>query len=535
MTLERANLAIRCVSIGPRSGGRDYGLLSRFRDVRVSGRAGAVLADFALALLKWGQTGGRDFALFLPLEAAHSLYLLARVAHLRSESLGPVVLANGLLLDHAALDWADWRPHRLLPALRSPRSGEWDRREIEVAPVTAPSASSGALADLGMALPQLGNRLMVVTAPGDSSEAVATEILDSAHNLPGLYPSWCLASGLPRVERFDPSRFELIVAEGDPDAAPPDAYRVVGGRLDGPALPRSQAWRIWEALFLRALAGQRELIEAAAATAPRYGVDARTSAVAGIHAVLRHSRLDETALWSLFKLWSDTAAALTAEDGAEAEAAVAMAVRQLVEQQASEAAKAALLQFYLRELAPRLKRVSPMLPAGIAAEHGLLPALATDDLRRLIAPGLSRALARALVEQEIAGAEPAADRLAVVAGAIRLPEQGGAPAELLELAEAVVAAALKTLAKAKADPNGIGELALPIAERLLLAKEAEWSDSARVLADLWKAAPSSPTRRAIYGRLYAAPMRFWRRPDDRSTRRLMGAALHLVERRELAA
>lgn len=527
-------LRLRCVSVGPRSEGRDYGLLPRFRSLRVPDAAGAVLSDFALALLQWGQGGDGDFALYFPLDAAEPLYLLARVAHLGSESLGPVVIANGLLLDRSALEAVDWRPHRLLGQIQSPRDGAWDSLEIESALPSAPPPSA-TLAELGGALPRFGAPTLVVVDDPDTAERALKDILEGAPNLAGLYPSWALTGDLPRVERFNPGRFGLVVVPGDPKRSPPPAYHISGGQLFGPPLPDSVAWRLWNRLFLQALAGRRALLEEAAEYAPRVGQqDGNTTAIAAMQAVLRHPQA-EGALWPLLESWADGAASLGEEDGILADQAVAAVVRELIEGQSEEAAKAALLKAYLRDLAPRLTRAPAMLAAGLAAGHGLIPLLDEDELALLLGRGLSRALAQALRDQELAGGDVVPERLSLIAGAV-VPRVAGASVsvEMLELAQAVVGEVAKGLKRRPEAFEALSGLALGLAEQTL-NRSAEWRGFATKVAELWKVSPPSRERRQLFERLRAAPSRFWRRPRDVAARRLAAVAVDLASGRSEAA
>lgn len=413
-------VTVRTISVGSNPKGRDFGILPDSRGVRLSSEASALLADFALALLAWGQaSGGGRFDAFFPLHRDGTRFCLVRVAHRGVGDLGPLVVANALLL--SAIDCAAFanRPHRVLGAISPPDDGPWQQELIELAPASFPPNSW-----LGPTIEALGARLHLYERPIVVSAAdplgVLGALLESAPRLPGWLPAWSTTSAIGRNGRFDPGTFALQTSDRE-DASSAD-FRWSGTRLEGPPLPESAAWRIWQALFGAGfaeagrdrpawenaeslLAWSRELNDA----------EPLKEARAAISRFLAAPDIGSDDLWSAMDYWTDTTATLEGLDRVSAQRAIALAYGDLLERQSHADAKVALAEAFLEKYAGRLPEAPQANIARLAVEQRFLGGLSDGTLLGMVdtafVPTLTLPFVQAIVRQDLRSAQ--LDALAV--------------------------------------------------------------------------------------------------------------------------
>lgn len=406
-----ADVKLRCLTIGPRSGGRDYGVPARFTATPLPDRTSGPLGDFALALLEWGFEPRAPFAGLFPLGPRH--YFLVRAAFLRREAYGPVVLANGLLLDGDAAAAVGGRVPQLLDVIKDPLAGEWDRLEIDLDAWDIPAAEvrpSLVAFCRSFRARVRGEPVLLEVADGSPPEQVISEILEGSLGRHSAPISWSTSWDLGRVGSFEPGKFDLIVMPAAPGVPPSEEVR----RLDeagvsGPPIPESQSLRV-----LVALVGA-EPIRADA------GMIDGSEAVARLLAELLVEEREEPAFWGRIKDWAAAARDLPdKDDSAFGQLAIAIAFRLVLERCPTPEDQARLLAMYIRGPWSSLPDGPLALPASLALRLNLLPHLDSADLEWLACHGLATSFAMqtssALGEARLHGSQLAALARAVEPG-----------------------------------------------------------------------------------------------------------------------
>lgn len=526
-------MRLSCVSLGPRDRGRDHGLLPRFQAIRLAREAKATLGDFALALFEWGLEPRPPFAAFFPLDGVRHLHLLVRAAFLGRDLLGPNVIANGLILDDAALEAVDWRPHVLMPHIQPPEAGEWTELAVDVA-VAAERARTAdpMLIKLGRGLRT--QRIMLELADDRSPEAVVPPLIETARPTARQLHYWATSADLIPIERFDPAIFRLLVHAVDP-ASPraPGAHRIDSAGLGGPELIDHPVLRFHEALFSEDTMpdGWAGRFPAAAAACgrvadprDRLGDDPVQVVLDGMLATIAEPGIDLEQFRGLVERWAEAGAAMEREDESVVDLAIGVAFRRLFEAQSGDEAKLRLLRDYIA-LSPRLRAGAPKLPASLASKHNLFRWLDETELEWLVERGLGDDYASE-TEKAVRTGGVASDRLAAVSRALRgvLDRQGNPAAGSLRLGTVVVN---RVADVGEADERlfrSAGDEAFALGEQMLLrsVQHAEWGAVVPDLVRIWTLAEAHRTNSPVAARLLAAPRRLFRersgRDDERRTK-----------------
>jgi hypothetical protein len=471
-------MRLRCLTLGPRSKGRDYGLLPRFRATPLPGAAARKLGDFAMALLEWGLEPRAGFAACFPLDDSYSF--LVKVDYLGREALGPIVIGNGLLIDAVAAEAVEGKPHRLLGSIQPPSSGEWIMTELDLpAPPFPAVGSRSLLREVARSLEISDEAASIELADGtDPTEAVA-EIVESTWSGSGPM-SWATTAGLTGIESFKPSDFRLLVHVVDPQAPrAAGAARLHADRIEGD-LPRpSRLLRLSHALGLQrpaAIAAERR-----AAPPAQPDSELRSMLVDQMQPLLGSASGHE-ALFGLVDRWVGGSETLPAEDRNLAQMAIAVAFRGLVEDLADPEQQTALISSYCRDVWQRLEHGPRELPAALAARLQLLPHFSESGLEWLLDHGLAGSFSRD-TRTAIRSGRLSRGQVATVARALRRRLEPGS-IDGADLAEDVVEAAVSRAEReAKAlTPEEEDVLALCDVALLAEPEAARWSDLARLMA-----------------------------------------------------
>jgi hypothetical protein len=473
-------MRLQCLSLGPRSKGRDYGLLPRFRATPLPGTAARKLGDFAMALLEWGLQPRAEFAACFPLDDRQSLTFLVRVAYLGREALGPVVIGNGLLIDAAAVQAVDGKPHRFLGAIQPPSSGEWTETELQLEAPSAPVPGIRViLGELSRSL-EISDEPAVIELADDTipTEAVA-EIIESTW-IGGGPMSWVTTRDLTRIESFKPADFRLVAHAVDPQSTrAAGAARLQGDRIEGELPQPSRLLRLCHALGLPR--PQSIALESSVSPPAQPDSELRSLLVAQMQQSMR-SAADDAALFRLVDRWLAGSETVPPEDRHLAQMAIAVAFRGLVEDLADPERQTALISGYCRDVWARLEHGPRELPAALAARLNLLPGFSEAQLEWLLDHGLVGSFSRD-TRTAIRGGGFTRGQIAAVARVLRrrLEEGGGGDGDF---AEAVVESAVS---RAELESKALApeeEDVLALCETALLAEpEApRWANLAKLMA-----------------------------------------------------
>ena len=506
-------MRLHCVSLGPRDRGRDHGLLPRFQSVKLSSEAKAMIGDFALALFEWGLKPRPPFAAFFPLDGARSLHMLVRAGYLGRDLLGPKVIANGLIINEAALAATEWRPHNLLRHIQPPQEGEWHHLEIELPVVEAgrEPPKDPITRKLGGALRGTLQAIRLELAVDRSAEQVVAEIIEASRPGAKRLDYWATSADLVRIGRFDPAVFRLAIHHVEPDSSSATtSHRLGSAGLTGPEIPITGAARIWDALFWPEAIPRNRLRD-----------DPGQVAIDGMLAKMGEPGVDLTGLGVLMDRWAEAGSSLDVEGEAIVHLAIGAAFRRLFEAQETSEAKLALLKGYI-QLWPRLTSGAPMLPASLASKHGLIDQLGEAELELLIINGLGAAYAAA-TESVVRRGGIAGSRLASVARglcAVVSRENPPLPSSL-SLANVVIE---RTASAGERDPEAfasMGSEAFALSEILLLRAEdeAEWRAVVPAMVQFWRRTEQSKTATPVVARLLRAPWHAFRGSSGRDERR----------------
>jgi hypothetical protein len=250
-------VTLECVVLGPasRRRGRDYGLRAGGRALSGAGRR--LLEDFALALSEWAiRAPSRPFATLLWLGENDQAYVLLRGAFLGRGEMGPVAVAQGLLIPPAAMARMRGRAHRLLDLIEAPSLQPWAAPTVhaDAALIDAkPEQSYPRMHELGAKVIPREPWGTVVNVLGKDQAAVTRAIMDWVPwvDLPRR-PAWASTRELPSMGSFSPEKIGLFLVDCD---APPTAIGAGEGELytDGTLIwgekPPSPGWILLDTLF----------------------------------------------------------------------------------------------------------------------------------------------------------------------------------------------------------------------------------------------------------------------------------------------
>lgn len=533
-------MRLHCVSLGPRDRGRDHAVLPWFEDLRLPSGAKATLGDFALALFEWGLAPSASFAAFFPLDGARKLHLLARASYLGDDLLGPNVVTNGFIIDGPALAATHWRPHQLLPQVRPPEEGEWDVLgvDVEIGAVARPRTRDRDVARLGRSLRRPAQRIRLELTNGRAPDEVVAELIEAARPDDRHLIYWATSADLVRIARFDPAILQLLVHEAAPDSPlAPGVHRLGPSGLAGPKLHESDVERIWEALYEPETlpVGWAARFPAAAAACERanrpeerFNDDPREVAIDHMVATLAEPGIDFVQFWGLVERWAEAGSALDAPSEAIVHLAIGVVFRKLLESQQNADAKRMLLKGYIEHW-PSLRAGAPMLPASLAATHGLIAELDDAEIELLMAHGLGEAFAE-VTEGEIRSGRIAGARLAPVARGLRtvIIRDDAPPAKSLSLAAVVAERAADAADNAEAFA-AIGGDAFALAERVLLctAPREVRLGIVPVMVRFWRLAKQFDATDPVLCRVLAALRPGWRNSSRDERRRAFVIAARL--------
>ncbi len=453
-------LTIKAISLGSNAKGRDFGILAGSRSVRLTGEATTILSDFSLALLHWGQTHHHGFDAFFPVHADGSLHCLVRVAHLGPGQLGPMILANALLLSREECDALKGCVHQLIDQIQPPRDAPWKQTEMETdaSEFTLLGESKSDLSKLGSVL-HLCERGIVVHSPDPGR--VVRQLLDNAIYLPGLLHSWITTTTLGSNGRFDAQTFHLLVT--DLGASPANVFVYDGKSLSGPDLPNAPAWEVWEALVRKPLAdraGARWVKGLESLIWNRDILESSPSelALAIMREFMAAPSVGGDEFWEAMLHWTDASAALETEMRAIVQRSLAFVFGEVIQQQADLAAQTSLCEDYWSRLAPKLPDAPRALIPRLALEAGLLPKMSRSTLKAMVQAALIPVLFK-----EFAGSiRPASfsnDQLAMIATQVcPIPGEETSRRKAVVVGSAVALAALEPTASAKTAPDELVEL-----------------------------------------------------------------------------
>jgi hypothetical protein len=384
------------VVFGPalRPEGRNYGL--RRSPSSLTGASRAYLQDFALSLSEWAKQGDARFELMLWLPR-DELYLLLKGAHLGRGTMGPIAVAQGLLLTESMIEAVDLRSHRLLPLIPEPSMEEWGERPLDWDVSALPEPGGRAGADLGD-VTELALELLERPAPwpsvyvtGEGAAAVRLGLLDAIEwRKTKERPSW-LIGNLPAMGRFDPAHLALRF----PQAGQPLSgdYRIEDGRATGGQRGVSPAMRLFYRLF-RIPDERPESCSNAALFAvvngkwaPAYAGEPPDRVVAAAIDGLLEAGLSTGAFWDVLEILARNAEALAGE---EERAAAAGGIATFFSASApdSPGSFAPQLELYMDRVWPHLPGET-LLPLTLALERDVLGRIQPDYLARLLRAGIA--------------------------------------------------------------------------------------------------------------------------------------------------
>jgi len=383
-----ADLALECVALGPavRREGRDYGLGTR--GLNLSDSAEVLLEDFALSLSEWAKRGPPPFEILFWLGDRDRQYALLKAAYLGRGGMGPIAVAQGVLIPEAAMAAIHGWAHRLLPLIPEPAMIPWeakilkvDREALAAAPA-APAPESVVAHARHLATRPAPWGLVNLGAPESADESRRRFLNAVPWQRVDVRPSWTTSTDLPPIGRFSPAQISLGLTTG------------AGGRneirLDGLAEPLPPGFEMFLDIFEPPPGPETGTVSFAALDAmatPKWkpadyrGQPPHRIIVGAIEDILRQ-KLSSSAFWEVLGLIAANIGRL--EPGAERDEAV-LAITTLFSDMASPdpAIFARLLGEYIGRVWNRLpgKREQPLL---WALERDVLGRLGADDVRSLV-------------------------------------------------------------------------------------------------------------------------------------------------------
>jgi len=452
-----ASLSLPSFLIGPRAGGRSYGLLKTPSAVARSTGAGDRLGDLALSLHRWSRSGETGLVCFLPLDETQGLWALIRAVNLGESDLGSVALARGVVLRTEDLDAIDWAPQRLLAGLEAPTYAQAGAAANAADVFSLSDASPGAAIDDAPGARQVAHTLAhtdrLISAPSDEeAERLLCAILESRE--PGQPPleGWSAGGLLQRNGRFDPAATFRLAVVAQPIVALAAAFpshlpaEFRDGRLHSADVADPKSWSAWQALF-GAPAGEPRIDPesdarlAALRWAPEFR-DLRPEEVVRRQAIEASRGLAPGKPIAILHRLALAAGKLgDPELARDARRGLALAFGGMMA--GDPKAAAAQIEGYLRYVQPHLDGALPAQPALLALDSGALSYLSAQTVEALTTQGIARGLFERTLDFLTAGGQLGADAtLAMLEALLRARPPRPPPAYrelLLRLVEMILA------------------------------------------------------------------------------------------------
>ncbi|HYD12868.1 MAG TPA: hypothetical protein VEC11_08470 [Allosphingosinicella sp.] len=383
-------LNLQSVSIGPAilRQGRDYGL--RTRNLGLSDFAAELLEDFALSLSEWAKGGRRHFEILFWLGEKDGRYALLKGAFLGPGGMGPIAVAQGVLIPEEVMRSIGGRAHHLLPEIPTPSLHEWEAVSMNVRwPLRDGTVSSDGTGPAPPAeLASLG--LMLASSPppwspvslsaSEDTERHWQQLLDA---IPwerlAIQPSWSSTDELPEMGRFSLRPIALVSAGSKGGASVSHGPVAMANKAPGrtPLQAADPSLELLVALFDKLDPVERAALSPAALRAlqaPKWtpGQPPQENVLNAIYDLLS-GELDSRDFWDVLELVSIRTGRLEAPDAREA---VAQAVTTFFSSTASSDR-----EVFVPMLSQYIERIWVHLPGN--REQPLLWALDRDVLDRM--------------------------------------------------------------------------------------------------------------------------------------------------------
>jgi hypothetical protein len=401
-----SSLSLPSFLIGPRAGGRSYGLLKTPSAVARSTAASDRLGDLALSLHRWSRSSETGLVCFLPLDEAQGLWALIRAANLGESDLGSVALARGVVLRSEDLEAIGWAPQRLLAGLEAPTYAQAGAAANAAEVFSLSDASSRPDIDEAPGVSQVAHTLshtdrLISAASDGEAERLLCAILDSRDPAQPPLDGWSAGGLLQRNGRYDPAATFRLAVVAQPIAGVAAAFPAHlpaewrDGRLHSADIADPKSWSAWQALF-GARAGapgidpESDARLAALRWAPEFR-DLRPEEVVRRQAIAASQGLDPGKPIAILHRLALAAGKLgDPELARDARRGLALAFGGLMA--SDPKAAAAQIEGYLRYVQPYLDGALPAQPALLALDTGALSYLPAQTVAALTTEGIARGL-----------------------------------------------------------------------------------------------------------------------------------------------
>jgi hypothetical protein len=438
-----SSLSLPGFLLGPRAGGRSYGLLKIPDAVARSAAASDRLGDLALSLHRWSRSGETGLVCFLPLDDAQGLWALIRAVNLGASDLGSVALARGVVLRSEDLEAIGWAPQRLLAGLEAPTYAQAgapaNAADVFNLAEATPQAATGDTPGVDQVAHTLAHTDRLIAAVSDAeAERLLCAILERRR--PGQAPieGWSAGGLLLRNGRFDPAATFRLAVVAQPIAAVAAAFpahmpaELRDGALHCADIPDPKSWSAWRALFGAEASEYRIDAESDARLAalrwrPEFR-DLRAEEVVRRQAVEASLGLDPGKPIAILHRLALAAGKLADPDLArDARRGLALAFGGIIA--GDPAAAAAQIKGYLDYVQPYLDGALPAQPALLALDSGALSYLPAETVEVLTREGISRGLFERTLDFLDAGGRLGPDATVAMLGAlVRSPPPRATPA-----------------------------------------------------------------------------------------------------------